>query len=172
MTYRYRNAEAGALAVLELLALGAPSEQFEQLLIQDRDADADVPGEQAEAVGRAVYLGLAIQSHLTRRRKSEARMSALPAGARDLVAADLDGVEVVVQRIRLLFGFDLVYLGLTDEGTGTQVIGVADGHTSALTLGLRLPTDAGLNSVLEILLPAPVVSVLLGLMMPEISAAE
>jgi hypothetical protein len=150
MTYRYRNAEAGALAVLELLALGAPSEQLEQLLIQHRGAEGDVPREQADALGRAVHLGLAIQSHLTRRRQSEARMSALLAGARDLVAADLAGVlEAVVQRTRLLFGFDLVYLGLADEKTGTQVVGVADGHTSALTLGLRLPTDAGLNSVLD-----------------------
>ena len=150
MTYPYRNAEAGALAVLELLAFGAPSERLEQLLIQDRGAEPGEPGQRAEAAGRAVSLGLAIQSHLARRRQSEARMSALLAGARDLVAADLDGVlEVVVRRTRLLFGFDLVYLGVAEEGTGAQVIGVADGHTSELTLGLRLPTDAGLNSVLD-----------------------
>jgi hypothetical protein len=149
MAIRQRAAESRALDVLELLASGAAHERLGQLLAHDRTGAHDPPQQETDRQ-RAVRLGLAIQSQMMRRQQNEARMSALLAGARDVVTADLDGVlKVVVHRTRLLFGFDLAYLGVAEPASREQVIEAADGHTSELLVGLRLPPEVGISGAAD-----------------------
>ncbi|WP_203599652.1 helix-turn-helix domain-containing protein [Streptomyces sp. SID10853] len=134
---------SAALAVLELLADAAPVEQVEALMTQA--LDEGVAGAEREALTRARALGLRIHAQSGRRRQREMGLSALVDTARELAAAqELDAVlKVVTRRARLLLGLDMAFIGFPAEEQGSVHVRSSDGHTSASTVGLRLPADAG-----------------------------
>ncbi|HMC72182.1 MAG TPA: GAF domain-containing protein, partial [Mycobacteriales bacterium] len=105
---------------------------------------------------RAKRLGLRVYLRLTERRDRAVGLSALVDAARELAGECEPGVllDVVTRRARLLLGVDMAYVGLMDEADGSMQIRAADGHTSALTVGLQLPGGAGLGRLaLEDLAP-------------------
>ncbi len=60
---------------------------------------------------------------------------------------DLDTLlKVITRRARLLIGVDMSYISYTDEEEGYVYVRTSDGHTSRLSVGLRLRTGEGLGS--------------------------
>ncbi|HEX4704665.1 MAG TPA: helix-turn-helix domain-containing protein [Pseudonocardiaceae bacterium] len=105
-----------------------------------------VSSEKLAELDHAKKLALRISTQMERRQQREAGLSALVDIARELTTPrDLETLLLVVtRRARLLFGLDMSYISLVDEG-GTRVH-AADGHTSTLSVGLQLPAGAGLGS--------------------------
>ncbi|MEU5259229.1 GAF domain-containing protein [Amycolatopsis sp. NPDC021455] len=133
------------LTVLELLVTEAAPGQFESLVTEARRSGS---GARVANVERAKQLGLEIRSLLERRQQREASLAALVDAARDLaVPDDLDTLLVLAtRRTRLLLNADMAYVSLPDESRGDVVIRAADGHTSTLSVGLRLPRTGGMGS--------------------------
>ncbi|GAA1920480.1 helix-turn-helix domain-containing protein [Streptantibioticus ferralitis] len=136
----------GAYAVLELLASEAPPSQFDVLVSQAREKGAT--DEELESLEDAKRLAVAISAELEQRRQREAGFTALVDTARELTAPhDLDALlNVITRRARLLLGVDMSYISFPDDEGGYVYVRTTSGHTSTLTVGLRLPDDAGLGS--------------------------
>ncbi|MFF7729205.1 helix-turn-helix domain-containing protein [Streptomyces sp. NPDC008001] len=138
--------EDGIFAVLELLAAGAPAQEYEALTDRLRACGAG-PGDLGR-LDRAVQLGLTIRTWTERQQQREAGLSALVDTARDLATPhDLDTLlKVILRRARLLLAVDMSYIGMYDEGERYVTIRASDGHTTAFNVGLRLPGGSGLGS--------------------------
>ncbi|WP_371498448.1 helix-turn-helix domain-containing protein [Kitasatospora sp. NBC_00374] len=138
--------EAAAFSVLEYLASEAPAQQFEDLVEEARLRGTT--GEELERLERLKQLGLSIRSQSRRRQQREAGLSALVDTARDLAMPyDLDTLlKVITRRARLLLGVDMSYISFPDAQQGYIYVRTSDGHTSTLSVGLRLPDGAGLGS--------------------------
>lgn len=134
------------LAMLELLAREASSDQFQAVLTTARRNG--VSGERLEALERAKQLSLSIRSQLERRQHRESALTALVDTARDLAEQDdLDTLlNLATRRTRLLLSVDMAYISLPDEELGEVCIRAADGHTSTLSVGLRLPAAGGVGT--------------------------
>lgn len=135
------------LTVLELLAREASTEQFESAVAMARQSG--ITGAHLESLERARQLGLSVRSQLERRQHREASLTALVDTARELAALDdLDTLlNLATRRTRLLLSIDMAYISLPDEEHGDVVIRAADGHTSTLSVGLRLPSLGGVGSM-------------------------
>jgi len=126
------------LAYLELLARGAPAEEYERL----------GPHGSPEA-DRARLLALRVRSELEGRRRREAELTALFATAHDLAGVrDLDGVlRAIVQRARSLLGAEVTYLTINDPEAGDTYMRVTEGSVSARFQQLRLGLGEGLGGL-------------------------
>ncbi len=138
--------ETAAFSVLEFLATEAPAQQFEDLVEDARKQG--VHGAELERLERLKRLGLGICSQSRRRQQREAGLSALVDTARDLAMPyDLDTLlKVITRRARLLLGVDMSYISYTDDQEGYVYVRTSDGHTTTLSVGLRLPVEDGLGS--------------------------
>ncbi|WP_422664580.1 helix-turn-helix domain-containing protein [Streptomyces sp.] len=137
-----------ALALLDLVVKQAPLEEFDDIVRQAYETGAS--REKLVALERIRNVGMTVQEQVKRHQQREAGLAALVDTARDIAAhADLDTLlKVLTRRARLLLGSDMAYVGIPEPETGTLCIRTADGHTSMLTVGLRLPRTGGLgNSV-------------------------
>jgi GAF domain-containing protein/sugar diacid utilization regulator len=134
------------MAVLELLSSNAPAHDYDAVMRQA------TPGDDAElaVLEHAKQLGLRISAELDRYRQREAGFSSLVDTARELTTAgDLDALlRVITRKARLLLGVDMSYISFPDdaEPAGSVYIRTADGQTSILSVGLRLPSNAGLGN--------------------------
>lgn len=139
------NTDSTIFSVLELLGRSAPAHEFDALATQAAlTGDVD-----AATLEHAKQLGLKISAEMDRYRHREAVFSSLVDAARELTAsAPLDVLlRVITRRARLLLGVDMAYISFPDEDElpGSVYIRAADGQTSILSVGLRLPGDAGLG---------------------------
>lgn len=143
---RQSGVESIVLAVLEQLSNNASAYELDMQLARAVDAhDAD------PAVFDTVRrLSLSVAEQLGRYRQREADFSALVDTAREItVADDVDSLlKLVTRRARLLLGVDMSYISFPDGSTDERSIYIrtADGHTSVLSVGLRLPGSGGLGN--------------------------
>jgi sugar diacid utilization regulator len=136
------------LAVLELLAREASPDEFDTVVSAARQQG--VEGTRMEALERAKRLCLMVHTQLDRHQQRGAALTALVDTARELATPhDLDTLlNVTTRRARLLLRADMAYISLPDEERGGEVcVRAADGHTSTLSVGLRLPATGGVGSV-------------------------
>jgi hypothetical protein len=135
-----------ALHYLQLLARGAPVEEYE----------APVPtapsppsrGSRGEP-DTARQLALRVRAELEGRRRREAELTALFETAHDLaVLRDLDAVlRAIVQRARSLLATEVAYMTLTDTERGDTYMRVTSGSVSARFQQLRLGMGEGLGGL-------------------------
>ncbi|SEQ34209.1 helix-turn-helix domain-containing protein [Streptomyces radiopugnans] len=132
-------AESVPLAFLELLARGAPAEEYERLGRPDGSPAAD----------RARLLALRVRSELEGRRRREAELTALFATAHDLAGVrELDDVlRAIVQRARSLLGTEVAYMTINDPEAGDTYMRVTEGSVSARFQQLRLGMGEGLGGL-------------------------
>jgi sugar diacid utilization regulator len=140
------NTDSSIIAVLELLSSNGPAEDYDALIARATQGD----DAKMAVLERAKKLGLKISAELDRYRQREADFSALVDTARELTTSgDLDALlRVITRRARLLLGVDMSYISFPDdaEPVGSVYIRAADGQTSILSVGLRLPADSGLGT--------------------------
>ncbi|OEU96929.1 helix-turn-helix domain-containing protein [Streptomyces oceani] len=144
---RSAYAENGLRHLLDLLARGAPAEDFAAPIANARAADA--PARELAAVEEATRVALAIRRTLTQHREREAELTALFETASDLAALrDPDSVlRAIVHRAKLLLGTDVTYLTLTDDSEGDTYMRVTDGSVAASFQQLRLGMGEGLGGL-------------------------
>ncbi|MFD1829677.1 helix-turn-helix domain-containing protein [Streptomyces desertarenae] len=123
------------LEFLELLARGAPAEEYERPGLRGHD--------------RARLLALRVRSELEGRRRREAELTALFETAHDLAGVrGLDDVlRAIVQRARSLLGAEVAYLTLNDPERGDTYMRVTEGSVSARFQQLRLGLGEGLGGL-------------------------
>lgn len=152
--YGHGHAAPGPLApapaenpFLELLATGAPAEDYERPVLRARAEDASAG--RLAALERAKLLALRVRAELEDRRRREAELSALYATAHDLAGLrDLDAVlRAIVRRARSLLGTEVAYLTLHDTAAGDTYMRVTDGSVSARFQQLRLGMGEGLGGL-------------------------
>ncbi|MET8293755.1 helix-turn-helix domain-containing protein [Streptomyces sp. NPDC005180] len=143
-----RGDDAGALAVLELLAEDAPPAKYEALLTRARTAGAD--DATLDALTRALELARSVQARAHRSRQREAALTALVDTAHDLTSPyDIDGLlRLITRRARRLLGFDMAWLSLS-RPDGSAYVRTSEGETTALNAGLELGTGRGLGSIAQ-----------------------
>ncbi|MGW6445734.1 helix-turn-helix domain-containing protein [Lentzea sp. NPDC055074] len=134
---------------MELLADEAPFEDIEKVVQDARRNGAG--GRRLENLDSAARTALRIQEKSQRRRGRESGLSAVLDAAREFATAgDLDTLlQTLTRRARLLLGVDMSYVSLLEDDSedGHAVIRAADGHTSTLSVGLRLPRTGGLGNL-------------------------
>ncbi|MEV6315233.1 helix-turn-helix domain-containing protein [Streptomyces sp. NPDC051776] len=132
---------------LELLARGAPAEEYEHPVLRARADGA--PAEKVAALESGKLLALRVRGELEGRRRREAELSALYETAHDLAGLrDLDAVlQAIVQRARLLLGTEVAYMTLNDPVAGDTYMRVTDGSVSARFQQLRLGMGDGLGGL-------------------------
>ncbi|MCG3040446.1 GAF domain-containing protein [Streptomyces sp. S1A] len=132
-------AESVPLKFLELLARGAPAEEYERPGRPDGSPAAD----------RARLLALRVRSELEGRRRREAELTALFATAHDLAGVrELDDVlRAIVQRARSLLGTEVAYMTINDPEAGDTYMRVTEGSVSAHFQQLRLGMGEGLGGL-------------------------
>ncbi|KUL39379.1 hypothetical protein ADL22_15860 [Streptomyces sp. NRRL F-4489] len=135
-----------ASTFLELLATEASPTAFSRPVAAARAAGAS--GETVASLRRAERLAQDVRRLFEKRRRRTADLSVLLDTARDLLGAD--DVETVLsavtRRMRTLLNLDMAYIALRDPALGADVVRAADGHTTGLTLGFRIPGDGGLGA--------------------------
>ncbi|MFF4365490.1 helix-turn-helix domain-containing protein [Streptomyces sp. NPDC001594] len=143
-----RGDDAGALAVLELLAADAPPGRYEELLTDARAAGADAAA--LDGLSRALELARSVQARASRSRQREAALTALVDTAHDLTSPyDIDGLlRLITRRARRLLGFDMAWLSLS-RPDGTAYVRTSEGETTAFNVGLELGTGRGLGSIAQ-----------------------
>jgi GAF domain-containing protein len=136
------------LAILELLVREESTDQFEAIVTAARNNG--VTGARLAELERAKQLGLTVRAQADRRQQREAALTALVDTARELAGLhDLDTLlNATSRRARLLLRTDMAYVSLPDEQRGDVYVRAADGHTSTLSVGLRLPAIGGVGSVI------------------------
>lgn len=142
-----RPAEDGLRRLLELLAEGAPAEDFAHPAAQAR---ADGAGQrELDVLESATGTALRIRRHLSQHQRRESELTALFDTASDLAALrDLDAVlRAIVHRAKLLLGTDVSYLSLNDESAGSTYMRVTDGCASAAFQQVRLGMGEGLGGL-------------------------
>ncbi|MFG2193892.1 helix-turn-helix domain-containing protein [Streptomyces sp. NPDC048639] len=132
---------------LELLARGAPAEEYERPVLRARADGASA--EELAALESGKLLALRVRGELEGRRRREAELSALFETAHDLAGLrDLDAVlHAIVQRARSLLGTEVAYLTLNDPAAGDTYMRVTDGSVSARFQQLRLGMGEGLGGL-------------------------
>lgn len=140
-------AEPAETPFLDLLATGAPAEDFERAVLRARADGASA--ERLAALERAKLLALRVRTELEGRRRREAELSALYETAHDLAGLrDLDAVlRAIVQRARSLLGTETAYMTLNDPVAGDTYMRVTDGSVSARFQQLRLGMGEGLGGL-------------------------
>ncbi|MFI0902065.1 helix-turn-helix domain-containing protein [Streptomyces sioyaensis] len=135
-----------ASTYLELLATEAPPTAFSRPVAAARAAGASA--ETVSSLRRAERLAEDVRSLFEKRRRRTADVSVLLDTARDLMGADdVETVlRVVTRRMRTLLSLDMSFISLRDPALGVNVVRAADGHTSGLTLGFKIPDDGGLGA--------------------------
>ncbi|MER7787071.1 helix-turn-helix domain-containing protein [Streptomyces sp. NPDC097640] len=126
------------LALLELLAGEAPPDRIRQVSRGHA---------RTERLERAERLAHEVHAHFARRQQRESELSALVDIARDLTLPyDLDALlRTITRRTRTLLKMDMSYVSFRDRERGDSYVRTADGHASALTVGYRVPSDAGVG---------------------------
>ncbi|MDT6984467.1 helix-turn-helix domain-containing protein [Streptomyces lusitanus] len=139
------------MSVLELLAAGAPSARFEELLDAARRNETS-DGRLAE-LDQAVRLASRVRAMIGHAQQREAGLAALVDTAHDLTL--VHGTDAllheIARRTRRLLNVDMAYVALRDaddEGAGS-VIRAAEGDTTSLSVGLRTSDDSGLGSLVQ-----------------------
>ncbi|PSL52252.1 GAF domain-containing protein [Saccharothrix carnea] len=139
-----REVAAGDLVteLLDMLAGGAPTDAFEALL--DDDSRLGAAAGLLPDVKSVVWRAMRVHVHIQRGRSREAGLSALVDAAREL-AAPHDSMaallHAITRRARQLLRVDMAYIALLDEERRDSRVHATDGHTSSLSVGLRLPAD-------------------------------
>ncbi|MFU0443145.1 helix-turn-helix domain-containing protein [Streptomyces sp. BG2AG] len=133
------------IGILELLATEAPPAEVSELLRRVRSRGADpatlVQWERAERLAQRVHT---LFSH---RQQREAELASLLDTARELSAPHgLDALlKTIARRTRTLLGLDMACVSLREDEAGGCLVRAADGHASALTVGLLVPRSIGLG---------------------------
>ncbi|PPK65304.1 helix-turn-helix domain-containing protein [Actinokineospora auranticolor] len=139
--------DSAVLAMLELLSGTAQPHEYDTAITH-----AVTQGADPAVLHHAKRVALDVAEQLTRHRHREADFTALVDTAREFtIATDVDTLlKMITRRTRLLLGVDMAYISLPD---GDSIhIRTADGHTSVLSVGLRLPGAGGVGN--EVLLNA------------------
>ena len=133
--------------LIDLLASGAPSEDFTEVLTEARRKGA--PAQVLAEIDAAAWQALRVHRTMRQHRRREAELTALFDTAGDLAASrDLDAVlQAIVRRARMLLGTDTAYLTLPDEDAGDTYMRVTDGSVSQLFQTLRLSLGDGLGGL-------------------------
>ncbi|MFE5255939.1 helix-turn-helix domain-containing protein [Streptomyces coelicoflavus] len=133
--------------LLELLAAGAPAEDFGAVATEARRSRAGA--DDLAEIEQATQAALRVHSALRQHQRREAELTALFDTAGDLAALrDLDAVlRSIVRRARMLLGTDTAYLTLPDEEAGDTFMRVTDGSVSVLFQNLRLQLGEGLGGL-------------------------
>lgn len=141
------SAEPAETPFLDLLATGAPAEDYERAVLRARAAGA--APDRLAALEHAKLLALRVRTELEGRRRREAELSALYETAHDLAGLrDLDAVlQAIVQRARSLLGTETAYMTLNDPARGDTYMRVTDGSVSARFQQLRLGMGEGLGGL-------------------------
>ncbi|WP_030712512.1 helix-turn-helix domain-containing protein [Streptomyces sp. NRRL F-2580] len=142
-----QHAHTAVRRLLDLLAEGAPAEDYARPAAEARDAGAPA-GELAD-IAEATDVALRIRRTLGQHRRREAELTALFDTASDLAALrDLDAVlRAIVHRAKLLLGTDVTYLSLNDEAAGDTYMRVTDGSVAAAFQQVRLGMGEGLGGL-------------------------
>lgn len=142
-----RHSVAALRRLLDLLAQGAPTEEFARPAADAREAG--VRGGELAAITEATDVALRIRRTLSQHRRREAQLTALFDTASDLAALrDLDAVlRAIVHRAKLLLGTDVTYLSLNDEAAGDTYMRVTDGSVAAAFQQVRLGMGEGLGGL-------------------------
>ncbi|MFI6080854.1 helix-turn-helix domain-containing protein [Streptomyces sp. NPDC051217] len=142
-----RHSVAALRRLLDLLARGAPTEEFAGPAADAREAG--VRGGELAAITEATDVALRIRRTLSQHRRREAQLTALFDTASDLAALrDLDAVlRAIVHRAKLLLGTDVTYLSLNDEAAGDTYMRVTDGSVAAAFQQVRLGMGEGLGGL-------------------------
>ncbi|MET4924204.1 helix-turn-helix domain-containing protein [Streptomyces sp. PSRA5] len=142
-----RHSLAALRRLLDLLARGAPTEDFARPAADAREAG--VRGGELAAITDATEVALRIRRTLSQHRRREAQLTALFDTASDLAALrDLDAVlRAIVHRAKLLLGTDVTYLSLNDELAGDTYMRVTDGSVAAAFQQVRLGMGEGLGGL-------------------------
>ncbi|MFE9747246.1 helix-turn-helix domain-containing protein [Saccharothrix saharensis] len=131
-----------------MLASGAPADAFEDFL--DDARRFGVTGATTTDMKAAVWRAMRVHTQIQRGRVREAGLTALVDAARDL-ALPYDSVggllHAIARRARHLLSMDMAYITIVDQEHGCARVRAADGHTSGLSVGLRLPADDGITTV-------------------------
>ncbi|MEV7419542.1 helix-turn-helix domain-containing protein [Streptomyces sp. NPDC089919] len=132
--------------LLELLAMEVPPQRFDEPLETARQGGA-CPESQV-LLHRAKALAFDIHGLVARRRQHEAGLAALVDTARELTLPyDLDALlKVIARRARLLLNLDMAWVSLYDPVDDRSYVRTADGHSSAITIGFRLPVSGGIGN--------------------------
>ncbi|MER6323218.1 helix-turn-helix domain-containing protein [Streptomyces coelicoflavus] len=141
------SAAAHLRRLLELLAAGAPAEDFGAVATEARRSGAGA--DDLAEIEQATQAALRVHSALRQHQRREAELTALFDTAGDLAALrDLDAVlRSIVRRARMLLGTDTAYLTLPDEEAGDTFMRVTDGSVSVLFQNLRLQLGEGLGGL-------------------------
>ncbi|NUS64115.1 MAG: GAF domain-containing protein, partial [Saccharothrix sp.] len=139
-----REAAAGDLVgeLLDMLAGGAPTDAFETLL--DDDGRLDAAAGSVPDLKAAVWRAMRVHVHIQRGRSREAGLAALVDAARELAGPHESMgalLHAITRRARQLLHVDMAYIALLDEDRRHSRVHATDGHTSSLSVGLRLPAD-------------------------------
>ncbi|MEU3558745.1 GAF domain-containing protein [Kitasatospora sp. NPDC006786] len=147
MNHPHENAAPALRRLLDLLASGAATEDFADVLADARRRGA--PAAVLAEIDDATWQALRVHRTLRQHRRREAELTALFDTAGDLAASrDLDAVlQAIVRRARMLLGTDTAYLTLPDEGAGDTYMRVTDGSVSVLFQTLRLSLGDGLGGL-------------------------
>ncbi|MFC1409700.1 helix-turn-helix domain-containing protein [Streptacidiphilus sp. N1-12] len=140
------RAAVDALMMLELLAKGVPASEFDRLVDEARRSAP--PAEEMQQLLRARDLALNVRALFARRQQRESGLAALVDTARDLTQPyELDALlKVIARRARQLLNLDMSWISFYDHEAGDGYVRTADGHATALTVGLRIPATAGAGS--------------------------
>lgn len=141
------RAVAALRQLLDLLARGAPAEDFARPAAAARDAGATEA--ELAVVAEAAQQALGIRRTLVQHREREAELTALFDTASDLAALrDPDAVlRAIVHRAKLLLGTHVTYLSLNDDDLGDTYMRVTDGSVAASFQQLRLGLGEGLGGL-------------------------
>ncbi|MBM7773287.1 sugar diacid utilization regulator [Actinokineospora baliensis] len=97
----------------------------------------------------AVWRAMRVHAQIQRGRGREAGLAALVDAARELAVpheSTASLLHAVARRARHLLGMDMAYVALLEADGGHIQVLAADGHTSGLGVGLRLPADDGITA--------------------------
>ncbi|MET9319091.1 GAF domain-containing protein [Streptomyces sp. NPDC003038] len=143
----HQHSRTAERRLLDLLARGAPSEDFAHPAADARERGATA-AELAE-IAEATAVALRIRRTLSQHRRREAELTALFDTASDLAALrDLDAVlRAIVHRAKLLLGTDVTYMSLNDEVAGDTYMRVTDGSVAAAFQQVRLGMGEGLGGL-------------------------
>ncbi|MEU8925145.1 GAF domain-containing protein [Kitasatospora sp. NPDC048545] len=147
MTHPHEGAAPALRRLLDLLASGAATEDFADVLADARRRGA--PAAVLAEIDDATWQALRVHRTLRQHRRREAELTALFDTAGDLAASrEPDTVlQAIVRRARMLLGTDTAYLTLPDETAGDTYMRVTDGSVSVLFQTLRLSLGDGLGGL-------------------------
>ncbi|MFJ2187752.1 helix-turn-helix domain-containing protein [Kitasatospora sp. NPDC087861] len=147
MNHPHESSAPALRRLLDLLASGAATEDFDDVLADARHRGA--PAAVLAEIDDATWQALRVHRTLRQHRRREAELTALFDTAGDLAASrELDTVlQAIVRRARMLLGTDTAYLTLPDVAAGDTYMRVTDGSVSVLFQTLRLSLGDGLGGL-------------------------